>query len=107
MCVCVCVCVCVWKWNLCMIGSHFGTSLTVGAVVQIHRQLARLDVSFYLVLPVVNQRGGTDDQSAFRNHNPGIWMVNKQTNQNLQTLNTQYKINTLHHKLQLVQQFDN
>lgn len=79
--------VCTWKWNLCMIASHFGTFLSVGAVVQIHRQFACLDVSFYLLLPVVNERGGTDDQSAFRSHHTGIWMVNKQTNQNLQTLN--------------------
>ena len=86
--------VCVWKWNLRMIGSHFGTSFSVGAVIQIHRQLARLDVSLYLLLPMVNQRGGTDDQSAFGNHNAGIWMVSKQTNHNLQALNAQHKINT-------------
>lgn len=35
--------------------SHSGTSLTVRAVVQAHRQLARSDTSLNLLLPVVHQ----------------------------------------------------
>lgn len=77
------LCVCVYT-----VSSHFGTSLAVGAVVQIHRQPARLDMSLHLHLPVVNQRGGTDDQSAFRSHGAGIWTVNKHKEIETRRLNT-------------------
>lgn len=67
------VCVC-----LSMVLSHFSTFLAVGPVVQVHVQLSCLDVSVDLPLPVMDQGGRTDDQSAVRNHESGVWMVNKQ-----------------------------
>lgn len=50
-----------------------GTSLTVRAVVQVHRQLARLDMSVNLLLPVVHQGGRADDKSALRQHRDAVW----------------------------------
>lgn len=61
-----------------MVLSHFSTFLAVGPVVQVHVQLSCLDVSVDLPLPVMDQGGRTDDQSAVRNHESGVWMVNKQ-----------------------------
>lgn len=55
-----------------MLLSHFGTPLAVGAVVKVHSQLGCLDMSVDLPFPVVDQRGRTDDQSAFRNHEAGV-----------------------------------
>lgn len=69
-----------------MVLSHFGTSLAVGAVVQVHCQPAWLHMSVDLPLPVVDQRGRTDDQSAFRNHQAGV--CNKQAHQNF----SKYKV---------------
>lgn len=55
-----------------MILSHFGALLTVRAMIEVHRQPACLDMSVDLPFPVVDQRGGTDDQSSFRNHEAGV-----------------------------------
>lgn len=78
---------------VCLVPSHFGTFLTVGAMVQVHSQFGCLDMSVNLPFPVVDQGGRTDDQGAFRNDNAGVWMTtNKQINHNLHTLNTQHKI---------------
>ena len=52
---------------------HSGAFLSVGTVVQIHSQLPFLDMSFNFFLPVMNQRSRTDDQSAFRRNNAGVW----------------------------------
>lgn len=66
---------------VCMVPSHSGTFLAVGAVVQVHSQLACLDMSVNLSLPVVDQRGRTDDQGAFRNHQARV-LDDQQTNRN-------------------------
>lgn len=55
-----------------MVLSHFGTFLAVGAVVKVHGQPGCLDMSVDLPFPVVDQGGGTDDQSAFRKHEAGV-----------------------------------
>lgn len=54
-----------------------GTSLTVRAVVQVHRQLARLDMSVNLLLPVMHQGGRADDESALRQHRDAVWTQKK------------------------------
>lgn len=55
-----------------MVLSHLSTLLPVGTVVKVHAQLGRLHVSVDLSFPVVDQRGGTDDQSSFRSYEGGI-----------------------------------
>lgn len=55
------VCKCV---SLCIFLSHSGTPVTVGAVVKVHSQPGCLDVSVDLHLPVMDEGGGTDDESA-------------------------------------------
>lgn len=47
---------------------HFGVLLAVGPVVQVDTESAALDVSLDLLLPVMNQRGRADDQSALRHY---------------------------------------
>lgn len=53
--------------------SHSGVPLPVGSVVKTHSELGSLDVSVDLPLPVMDQRGRADDQSALRNHHAGVW----------------------------------
>lgn len=45
--------------------SHSGAALAFGAMVKTHLELGSLDVSFDLHLPVIDERGRTDEQSAF------------------------------------------
>lgn len=52
--------------------SRSSALLTVGTVVKVHAQFGRPDVSVDLSLPVVDQRGGTDDQSCSRSQEGGI-----------------------------------
>lgn len=65
-----------------MVFSQFGAFLAVGTVVQVDCQLSCLHMSLYLLLPVVDQGGRADDQSSFRDHKAGVWMMNKKQNSN-------------------------
>lgn len=50
--------------GFCALLSHSGAPLAVGAVVKTHSELGSFDVSVDLPLPVMDQRGRADDQSA-------------------------------------------